>query len=63
MQTLFRWSYSLCVQSHELAFVGTLKKNIKMIPLLGHTKILQTLIGMGSAALGAAKNDTIVGTH
>ena len=59
MQTLLRCLYSPGrVQSHASTFVRTLKiykKNpLAAIPLFGHTKILHTLIGLGSAALAAS---------
>ena len=45
------------VQSHASTSVRTLQipnTGSHSLPLFGHTKILQTLIGMGSAALAAA---------
>ena len=63
VQTLLLFSYSPCVTVLKYAcinFCAALYKPqtlgyIQMaIPLFGHTKILQTLIGMGSAALAAA---------
>ena len=47
-----RLSYAVRVQSHASTFARTLK--ITATPLSGHTEILHTLIGMGSAALAAA---------
>ena len=43
------------VQSHASTSVRTLKiPMLAAVPLFGHTKILHTLLGMGSAALAAA---------
>ena len=55
MQTLSRCPYSPRVQSHTSASVRTLKiPNTGSHTIVGHTEILRTLIGMGSAALAAA---------
>ena len=44
-----------CVQSHASTTVRVKKsQTLEAIPLFGHTKILHTLVGMGSAALAAA---------
>ena len=55
MQTLLRCPYSPRVQSHTSASVRTLKiPNTGSHTIVGHTEILRTLIGMGSAVLAAA---------
>ena len=55
MQTLLRCPYSPCVLSHVSTAVQTLKTaNFGGITMNGQREILQTLIGMGSAALAAA---------
>ena len=57
-QTVLRCPYSLCVQSHASTSVRTLKfpntGTVAATPLFGHSKVLHTLIAMGSAALAAA---------
>ena len=57
VQTLsVRCPYGPRVQSHASTSVCTYKsQTLSAIPLFGHTKILHTLIGMGSAALAAAE--------
>ena len=58
MQTLLQCLHSPCVQLHASTAVHSLKKgkNPKhwQPDLFGHLKILDMLIGMGSAALAAA---------
>ena len=55
VQTLLRCPYSPCVLSYASASVQTLKTaNFGGITMNGQREILQTLIGMGSAALAAA---------
>ena len=56
MQTLLRCPYSPRVQSQASTSASTLKipNTDGHTPLPGHTKIRHTLIGTGSAALGAS---------
>ena len=55
VQTLLQCLYSPRVQMHVPTSVCTLKiQTLAATPLCGHTKILRTQIGMGSAALAAA---------
>ena len=55
MQTLLQCPYCPHAQSHASTSVCTLKiRTLAAIPLFGHTEILHTPIGMGSAALAAA---------
>ena len=55
VQTLLRCPYSPRVQSHASTAVHTLKsQTLAVVPMFEHTKILYTLIGVGSAALIAA---------
>ena len=55
-QSFLRCPYSPRVQLHASTSGRPLKKSqtLAAIPLFGHTKILHTLRGMGSAALAAA---------
>ena len=56
VQTLLRCPYCPRVQSHASTPARTLKipSTGSCIPLSGHTKMLHSLVGMGSAALAAA---------